>query len=208
MIHDFSKECNTYSADSYKKKDFARTRCPKCFAVGQFNLHGSYYRHIVYLNKLEVMYILIKIKRVRCLSCNTTHAVMPGDLIPYKLLSLLVVLLILNLFYLVKTPVLKIAETNRFSFQFIYSALFAFRKFASTIYLYFKEVSPSAIKPDLDGAGILALIKKPYIEFQYGFMKSQKRPCFMCKFFHKANAPSIGIYAPYAGPKENNISLE
>jgi len=207
MIHDFTKKCNNYDAKCYKKGCFAKTRCPACYAVGRFKLHGSYFRHIVYFSKLEIVHKHIEIKRVKCISCNVTHAVMPGDLIPYKLLSLLVLLLILVQHYVNKMPVLKVEEAYKFSYQFIYSAIAAFRMHASRIHQYFREASNGLVQAGLDDAGIVALIKKPYTEFQSGHMDWNKRPCFMCKFFNNANAPPTGKFSPLLPPRgqQHNI---
>jgi hypothetical protein len=138
------------------------------------------------------MHEYIEIKRIMCLSCKTTHAVMPGDIIPYKLLSLLVLLSILILFFVEKMPVLKIVAEFGFSFQFIYCALGSFRMHASRMYQHFREISRGITPPDLDDAGIVSLIKKPYFGFQSGYIEFNKRPCFMCKFFNGINAPPVG----------------
>jgi hypothetical protein len=122
---------------------------------------------------------------------------MPGDIIPYKLLTLLVLLYILGLFYIVKKPVLKIATEYGFSFQFIYCALGAFHLHASRIYQYFREKTNGLTPPDLDDAGIISLIEKPYSSFQSGYIEFNKRPCFMCKFFDGVKAPYVG-QMPYA----------
>jgi ribosomal protein S27E len=200
MVYDFSKKSNTYNAKSYKKADFTSTRCPKCHAVGQFNLHGSYYRYIVFFVMLDLVYKHIEIKRIRCLFCGATHAVMPGDLIPYKLLSLFAALYILSSYYLDRVPVLKIAAAWRFSFQFIYSSLTAFRLHSSRIYQYFWKASNGGIQAGLDDAGIMALIREPYMGFQSGYTESNRRPCFMCKFFNKANGPPSGVFIPFTAP--------
>jgi len=200
MVFDFSKTCKTYEAKSYKKEDFIWTHCPGCPAVGRFKLYGSYYRHAIYFGGSELIYEYMEIKRIMCLSCKATHAVMPGDIIPYKLLTLFVLLLILGLVYLEKTPVLKIAEAWKFSHQFIYSAIAAFLMHAARIYLYFKEASRGAIPHGLGDAGIVALIKKTYAIFQSGYLGSYKRPCFMCKFFDRPGAPPTGQMAPLQPP--------
>ena len=192
MVYDFSVKCKSYDASSYKKADFTETRCPKCRSVGRFNLHGTYRRHVVYPLKEKLVCKHIEIKRIKCLSCKTTHAVMPGDIIPYKLLSLLVIMFLLTLFYLHKEPVLKIAGTWGFSFQFIYTVLMMFRKFALSIYLYFREAEGGAIPLENDETSIFALIRKPYTAFQSGYIRWRKRPCFMCKFFDGTGAPPIG----------------
>jgi len=192
MVYDFFKTCKTYDAKSYKKVDFVRTRCPGCTAVGRFKLHGSYHRHVLYFDGDEIIGEYLEIKRIMCLSCKGTHAVMPGDIIPYMLLTLFVLLFILGLIYLEKEPVLKTAETWKLSYQFIYCAVAVFLLHASRIYQYFREATCGAIRHGLDEAGIVALIKKPYLIFQSGYMESYGRPCFMCKFFNRAGAPPIG----------------
>ena len=196
MVFDFSKICKTYDAKTYKRSGFAATRCPNCPAVGRFSLHGSYHRHVLYFTKQELAYKFIEIKRIKCLSCETTHAVMPGDIIPYKLLSLLVVLFILTMIYIKKATVLKVAAIWGFSYQFIYSILYAFQKHAQRIYQYFRETSHGIIQPNFDGTGILSLIQKPYTRFQSGYIEFNKRPCFMCKFLGAASAPPIGRMPP------------
>jgi len=200
MVFDFSKTFKTYDAKTYKKEDFTGISCPRCYAAGRFKLHGSYRRHAAYWYMSKITCELFEIKRIRCLSCKTTHAVMPGDLIPYKLLSLFVVLLILSLFYLEEEPVQKIAEAWGFSFQFIYSALYAFRKYATGITQYYREASVGDVPHALDYAGIVSLIRKPFLEFQSGYIEFNKRPCFMCKFFYSVKAPSIGRMAPILPP--------
>jgi len=195
MILDFLHTCKTYDKKNYSKKHFRFTICPKCFAIGRFNLHGSYERHVIYFENFILVYALIAIKRIKCLSCKTTHAVMPCDLIPYGLLSLFVVIFILNSFYIKKMSVLKIAKDWKFSFQFIYTVLHAFSIHMNNILQYFREVSPISVPPSLDAPGILILIQKPYTQFQAGYIKLNRRPCFMCKFYNKGGAPPIGLLA-------------
>jgi len=196
MILDFSKICNTYDIDSYTKKCFENTSCPNCPAVGRFNLHGSYRRHIVFFLDDKLHYEHMEIKRVRCLSCRSTHAVMPGDLIPYKLLSFFVFMFVLNECLVIKTPVLKVAERIKHSYQFIYSCLRTFFIYKNNIHQYFKETSPTEIPPGTGNTDVIELIKEPYLEFQSGFTKHNRRPCFMRKFFNRGHRPNIGIYKP------------
>jgi hypothetical protein len=117
---------------------------------------------------------------------------MPGDIIPYKLLSLLVLLFILGLIFLKKKPVLRIADRWGFSFQFVYSILTIWGIFAFRVFLYFKVLSEGKLSAALGASGIFSLIQKPYFNFQSGYIKMNKRPCFMCKFLNSANAPPVG----------------
>jgi hypothetical protein len=206
MVYDFSKICKTYDAKTYKKSDFASTHCPKCPAVGRFNLHGSYYRHVLFFIDENLFHKYIEIKRVKCRSCKTTHAVLPGDIIPYKLLSLFIVIFILNLLYITKIPVLKIAEEWNFSFQFIYYSLTVYQLHSYRIYQHFRETSWRSIPPNLDDASIISLIKNPYTGFQSDYVELNKRPCFMCKFFNSPKAPPVGQMPhvlPFKGQQHN-----
>jgi len=177
-----------------------KTRCPKCGAAGRFSLHGSYHRHAAYFDKHGLVRKRVRIRRVMCLSCKSTHAVMPADLIPYGFLSLFVVLFILGLFFLKKQTVLKIADAQGFSHQFVYSVLFVFRLYANRIYQYFREISLPPPPHALDAAGIVELIREPYAEFQSGYIVLNKRPCFMSKFFNRGDAPPIGLLTVPASP--------
>ena len=197
MIYDFSQKSNTYDANSYKKSDFASASCPGCNAVGRFALHGKYNRYIVYFEEGRPISATIGIKRVKCLSCGITHAVMPGDIIPYRLLSLFVFLSVLNLFYIKGEPALKIADGYGLPYQHIYSVLSAFRKFMARICQYYRELYCGVIEIGLGCAGTLALIREPYACFQSGYIDSNKRPCFMGKFFGGGKAPPVGTYVPF-----------
>lgn len=56
--------------------------CPKCHARGTLHPHGHYYRQLK-LNETDKM-SLVKIQRVRCSSCKSTHAVLPEGVVPYE----------------------------------------------------------------------------------------------------------------------------
>ena len=198
MIIDFSKICNTYDKSSYKIEYFNKTPCPKCTAVGRFTLYGSYKRHVIYFVEDQIHYKHIDIKRVQCMSCESTHAVLPGDIIPYKLLSLCVLMYILNTCLVAKdAPVLKVAEQITISFQCIYSCLHAFLLYKNKIHQFFKETAPADTPPETSQKSVMNLIKKPYLKFQSRFTEHNIRPCFMCKFFNGDGGPRIGIYKPW-----------
>jgi hypothetical protein len=118
---------------------------------------------------------------------------MPGDLIPYKLMSLFALINILAACLIKETPVLEVAEQNGLSFQFIYSCLYAFALYKNLIHLYFMEKMQSGAPPGTDSGSVMRLIKKPYLKFQSGFAGQNRRPCFMCKFFNGGSGPFIGF---------------
>jgi hypothetical protein len=201
MIYDFKHICKTYDKNFYTREYFNSTRCPKCRAIGRFYLHGSYSRYIVYFNKNELVHGSIEIKRIRCCSCDVTHAVLPGDIIAYKLLSFFVMIAVLFNFYLKKISVLKLAARFNFSFQFIYLCLKTFKIYVNKIHQFFRQTEPNTTPESFEACIVLNLIQHPYMVYQYKFVKLNNSPCFMCKFHKGVRGPPIGILDIKIPPK-------
>ena len=53
--------------------------CPRCRCAGNYVGHGSYRRHVVHRGREE----RVEVRRVRCMSCMATHAVIPPGVVPY-----------------------------------------------------------------------------------------------------------------------------
>lgn len=73
MLRDFDDSCKLSDAE-----------CPRCDAAGNFRRHASYERNLV----TEEGAGRVTIERVMCLSCRTTHALIPPDVVPYRQHSL------------------------------------------------------------------------------------------------------------------------
>lgn len=58
-------------------------RCPRCKAKGQMAYHGEYSRHFIYRGEEKTIDEIITITRLKCSSCNSTHAVLPLVVVPY-----------------------------------------------------------------------------------------------------------------------------
>ena len=54
--------------------------CPRCGCPGNYVGHGSYLRHVVHRGREE----RISVRRVRCVGCMSTHALMPPGVVPYR----------------------------------------------------------------------------------------------------------------------------
>lgn len=54
--------------------------CPRCRCRGNYVRHGSYLRHVVHRGREE----RILVRRVRCMSCMATHALIPAGVVPYR----------------------------------------------------------------------------------------------------------------------------
>ena len=72
-----------------------KTICPGCGAKGRCKEHNSYYRLLITIEYGKRKKYYIEIPRVFCESCESTHAILPDVLIPYKSYSLRFILFIL-----------------------------------------------------------------------------------------------------------------
>lgn len=57
--------------------------CPHCGTVSSCSFHAFYSRHLILLESGNICCHRISISRVKCSSCNNTHALLPDSLIPY-----------------------------------------------------------------------------------------------------------------------------
>ena len=78
---------NQYDQDAYKedikKMNYSHIRCT-CDSVGHFHDHATYSRYL----QLDVNNaVLLTITRIKCESCNCTHALLPSIIVPYRILS-------------------------------------------------------------------------------------------------------------------------
>ena len=62
--------------------------CPKCGAKHTWRRHGFYERHILYLEDHYLHDHSLKVLRLQCTSCNSTHAILPNNTIPYSIYCL------------------------------------------------------------------------------------------------------------------------
>lgn len=89
MIILCSKKCNTYFKEIIQKysktTNFCNLECPYCNSH-DFIKWGFYERNVIYFSDDEnqIKTLVLKVQRVRCQSCNKTHALLPFGIIPYK----------------------------------------------------------------------------------------------------------------------------
>lgn len=66
--------------------------CPRCGCRGNYSPHGRYRRHLVSVGAARS----VEVRRVRCMSCGATHAIIPEDVVPYRAYSESFVLAVLE----------------------------------------------------------------------------------------------------------------
>ena len=90
MILDFSHDADTYHEllSYYGKWSYT---CPVCNTVGEWQRHGTYLRYLLvseendYNNYNDYKWKIhhMRILRLRCKSCQHTHAILVKDMIPF-----------------------------------------------------------------------------------------------------------------------------
>lgn len=82
MIIDFTLECKTYSEKIFHTSSLYPYQCTSC-GSRQMIRYGSYERYAIMINadgSLDTM--RLKVQRLLC-ACGRTHALLPGDIIPF-----------------------------------------------------------------------------------------------------------------------------
>ena len=77
------EKINKYIEEYENKLNNGYLKCPYCNSSDLIKW-GNYERNIIYLINNESHYIVISVKRVKCKSCNHTHALLPEGIVPYK----------------------------------------------------------------------------------------------------------------------------
>lgn len=126
MIIDWTTHSLQYERRIRTKTHIAH-RCPKCGRERTLKRHGFYKRNlIIWLGYPEEkqLYIL----RVQCSFCKCTHAILPRDVIPYKVYSFSYYVKILRLLYQFKRQVRICVFTLKTCYNQIYRFLYKIQK--------------------------------------------------------------------------------
>lgn len=89
MIILYSKKINTNFKEKLKNYlnivNFGNIECPNCHSHDLIRW-GYYERNVIFFSsdKISLESTTIQIQRVKCKSCNKTHALLPFGIIPYK----------------------------------------------------------------------------------------------------------------------------
>lgn len=133
MIICFSDKINSFC--KINKKNFCLTqeyvqnlmpccedihcKCPKCKAKCCFAYHGSYMRNITVIHKGKRYDFRVRVTRVICKSCGSTHALLPNFLVPYKIYTRDSILA--TIAESLNSSAIKVAEMVEASMQLVYA---------------------------------------------------------------------------------------
>lgn len=116
--------------------------CPKCGAKTRFHRHGTYLRSVTYfLRDGTIVFEPIEILRLKCLSCHATHSILPGDLIPFQVYSLPVVLFLRKQILIEKNSLHYTIKKTHCTLQTIYQKLQLLKRNVILIEYYLRQVS-------------------------------------------------------------------
>ena len=122
MIVNSSVKVKSYKEKIKENTLFIFYKCPKCGAMHCFIRHGTYVRNVIYYEEgTGIVECKLEILRVKCKSCNSTHAILPYDIIPYSIYSYSYILNALYSHYVNNESVLNISKKKKISFQLIYN---------------------------------------------------------------------------------------
>jgi len=112
--------------------------CPKCRAKNSMIRHAYYNRNVILIVDEVLEYSTLNILRVKCKSCKSTHAILPGDIIPYKQFDYLSFMAILEEYFSNGKSGYELSRKFNVSFQLLYSFINTFLIFKDSIFVTLK----------------------------------------------------------------------
>jgi len=219
MITDYRYSHTTYSELS--KEDLTEYDCPntKCGAKHSTKYYSHYERHVISLD-IDALIAIFDVKglidtetilnitdqlfndkmldvfRVKCESCKTTHAVLPGDVVPYRQFSLLTMLAIVKVVCYRKDTIEKTAQHLQLSWQYMLALLNQWTNHLSDMALLMRAVYQEHINELIVDAGkkILSFVCGHRDSFPQNYQKEHKKIIFMTHGqIHKGEKISLGM---------------
>ena len=220
MITDYRYTHTTY--EQLSKEDLTEYDCPECGAKVSTKYYSHYTRHVVSLtpDALAVIFAagieqkgidtealgemtselyidtLLDVYRVKCESCNTTHAILPGDVVPYRRHSLLSMLSIVKVMFCREHSIEETAKHLQLSWQYMLSLLEQWISHLHGIALLMRTVYQECINEQSDGARgrILEFVSCHRHSFPRNYQKEHRKIIFMTHSqIHKSKKIVLGM---------------
>jgi hypothetical protein len=117
----------------------------------------------------------VSISRVECNSCNTTHAKLPDNLIPYSPYTLLFIVRVLKAYLNRKVTVENLCDRYQISISTLYRWKARFRQHTNLLLKAFRQLSDVTIKA-LSYIGSIPHLPSSFFErFGFSFLENNKR---------------------------------
>jgi len=177
---------NSIKSKNYKEKniDVSIYKCPVCRAKHSMIRHAYYKRNVITVNNDEFIYLNLKILRVKCKSCNSTHAILPGDLIPYKQFDYSSFISVLEKYFSDGLSGYELSKEYNVSFQTIYSFINTFLSFKEDTFVTLKIMKLADNLFRARPSKLMKLIRNNFTfnEFAFKFSEHNNWPFLMTKF--------------------------
>lgn len=198
MIIDFSLSRNNYHEILEFYGDW-KYQCPVCGAKHHLIRHGSYERYLIFPGDDTVLeYTCMTVLRLKCTSCDTTHAVLPMDIIPFHQFSVEAVLIVLLSAASPGSSVPKTARRMDISYQLAYTFLALYRRYEASILLMLKKLGIwENAAPLCTSVSIAFLTGSPPPFPQMHFFKEYCHPLFLSR--HNTAAYPLHFAAAFPG---------
>lgn len=170
MIIEFRTFCKDYKEKILDHSIVFDYVCPKCGAKVRFHRHGTYSRWVTFLSPEEgILFESIEILRLKCQSCNSTHSILPAEVIPFQIFSLPVVLFLCQQILLKKDSLHHTQKKTGCSIQTIYQKLDLLVRSLTLIELYLRQRSLYTGASFLSLPQALAFVLLPAMDFSSYF---------------------------------------
>jgi hypothetical protein len=170
MIIEFRVFRNDYKEKIFNCYHSAEYTCPNCGAKARFHRHGTYSRWVTYLSTSGcIVFESLEILRLKCQSCNSTHSILPGDIIPFQVYSLPVVLFLCEQILLHKNSIRNTVNKTKCTIKTIYQKLKLLTQSLTLIELYLRQRSLYTAASSISLTQALTFLLLPTMKFSSYF---------------------------------------
>lgn len=174
----YSKSYNEKILRSYSPFEYT---CPKCGAKARFHRHGTYLRWVTCLSTNgDIAFESLEILRLKCKSCNSTHSILPADIIPFQVYSLPVLLFLCKSILIHKDSLRKTVGKTKVTIQTIYQKLILLKRTLPLIELYFRQVDLYTSSISITSKTALNLLLLPTMNF-HTYFHCHGQPIFLSR---------------------------
>ena len=169
---------------------FKDYKCPRCGAKARFHRHGTYVRFITHLSPAgEIIFETLEILRLQCQSCNSTHSILPSEIIPFQVYSLPVVLFLYKQIRINKVSLRHVEEEMNCTIQTIYQKLYLLKRNLTLIEFYLRQISFYTVSNSISLVQALTFLLLPEMNFS-SYFHCHGHPIFL----NRRNTISYPLY--------------
>lgn len=197
MIIDKNLSFKTYEEEIINNNKIFKYVCPKCGAKHSLTRHCTYPRNICYLDGMNIVILEEKliVQRLLCTSCDSTHAILPDDIIPYKTFTESTISYILKQYFVFKESISNISTKVNMSYQYIKSIIYKAMWFIKSIFIFLRSLGIEVTLLDLSD-NIFKLMYSHFNDVKrlsIEYFENQQWHFLMTKFFNRKFNENLSV---------------